>query len=493
MQSSVSSLSGEFIAQTSEAEYRVEHLQEFVRQARICFFAAMLVNPLFLFSDWRFYGQANFFYVITSRAAVEIASLLCWIALARVRSFYRFELVCAVWAGLVIAAATALESSHTDLGLLIIFILSAIFYLALPVSFRLALACGVVGSVVMLVEYISSAPTSYGQMAGVAMINAALALALILTKRLRRLNWAATRAERAANERLAKSRDMWQQFLQAVPAPLLITAKEDGRLIRVNDAAADYFGVDASAGVFKVEDCFDRKDWARLTASLRSSGRASGFEVRIHLPNGDEKDVLLAATTVATDGVEVVVTILVDITIRKELEALMKRMAHTDPLTGMPNRARFFSLAVDEIKRAQRYDRPLSVCMIDIDFFKRINDTYGHKFGDRALKAFAGLCRKWIREQDTVARIGGEEFGLLLPETDEDSALALADRLRAAVEELQLDQPVKSITVSIGVSAILPGEESVDAALSRADEALYSAKREGRNRAVLYRDIEAVL
>jgi diguanylate cyclase (GGDEF)-like protein len=124
--------------------------------------------------------------------------------------------------------------------------------------------------------------------------------------------------------------------------------------------------------------------------------------------------------------------------------------------------------------------------MVDIDVFKRINDTLGHEGGDLALKAFADLCRTWIRRQDIVARLGGDEFGLLLPETDASSALALADRLRADVEDLRIDRLLKPMTVSIGVSEVLQGETGVDVALSRADQALYAAKRSGGNRALLY-------
>jgi diguanylate cyclase (GGDEF)-like protein len=122
--------------------------------------------------------------------------------------------------------------------------------------------------------------------------------------------------------------------------------------------------------------------------------------------------------------------------------------------------------------------------MADIDHFKRINDTYGHGEGDRALASVADLCRTLVRAEDTIARLGGEEFALLLPETDAAQAVALANRLRAAVEELHLGGLPAPLTISIGISQFLAAETTVDAALSRADQALYAAKRSGRNRVV---------
>jgi diguanylate cyclase len=286
---------------------------------------------------------------------------------------------------------------------------------------------------------------------------------------------------------------MWQKFLKAVPMPLVIITKDGGRLMQANDAARGYFGAKLAAGSTLLADYFNRRDWDKLISILDSAGEVWGFESRIRLADGVERDVILAATTVEITDAETILTLFADITSRKQLEALMKRMAHTDPLTGLPNRISFFARAADEIYRARRYERPLSVFMIDIDYFKRVNDTYGHEAGDSTLKAFAQLCCEWIRQQDTMARLGGEEFGVLLPETDVASALALADRLRAVAEGLRIGNSSDHLTISIGVSEVLPDETTADAALSRADQALYSAKRAGRNLAVLYKDVESVL
>ena len=124
--------------------------------------------------------------------------------------------------------------------------------------------------------------------------------------------------------------------------------------------------------------------------------------------------------------------------------------------------------------------------MLDIDYFKSINDSYGHEAGDMALQAFATLCRTLVREPDIVGRLGGEEFALLLPETDQAGAFVLAERLREAVAAIRLGDLPVGITVSIGVAEVWGGELTVDAALARADCALYAAKRTGRNRVCMH-------
>jgi len=415
---------------------------------------------LFLFSDWRFYGHTHFYFAISGRSAIEIASLVGLAAVTRIKSFSQLEFVCIAWACLVTPASAILVSPHTDIALLVTFILPVLFYLLLPLSLRWTCVFGVGCSAAALGAYLSSGPLSeisFGMIAGMLMLNTVLALVLIQSNRLRRLEWTATRAERQANKELSKHRDMLQKIFKATPAPLLITAKDSGLLIQANDAAGDYFGAGHLNDSFQIENYMNQSDWSKLDLKLRSESLVAGFEARIRLSDGSVRNVLLAATEMAVAGAEALLTIFVDITHRKEVEAMMERLANTDPLSGLPNRTRFFAVAVEEIKRAGRYKRPLAVLMIDIDLFKRVNDTHGHDVGDAALKTFAGLCRIWVRSQDLVARLGGEEFGVLLPETDAATALALADRLRVAVAGRQMEGLIAPITISIGVSEVLRG------------------------------------
>jgi len=172
--------------------------------------------------------------------------------------------------------------------------------------------------------------------------------------------------------------------------------------------------------------------------------------------------------------------------IQKALEhARTRRLASTDGLTEVYNHRTFQERLSQEIARADRYRRPLSVLMIDVDHFKVYNDTCGHPQGDIVLQDLARLLREMSRTSDTVARYGGEEFAIILPETDSVGAQKIAQRLREQVEGYAFPgqdlMPGGSLTISIGVATHAPAG-SKDALLQAADTALYTAKREGRNR-----------
>jgi len=171
----------------------------------------------------------------------------------------------------------------------------------------------------------------------------------------------------------------------------------------------------------------------------------------------------------------------------RELEEANKRLeklASTDPLTGAYNRRYFFSRAKDEIQRAVRYARPISLLTLDIDFFKRINDQYGHAVGDNALVELVVSMQAMKRPSDVLARFGGEEFVLLLPETDCDETVNVAERMRKSIAAIKIDSGQGaeiSMTVSAGVATLSDAEDSLDNLLKRADQALYRAKAEGRD------------
>ena len=162
----------------------------------------------------------------------------------------------------------------------------------------------------------------------------------------------------------------------------------------------------------------------------------------------------------------------------------LKRLATTDQLTGLGSRSHFMDSAEGELRRADRFNRDLAVLMLDIDFFKRINDQHGHAAGDEALRVFSRVLGKETRAVDLLGRIGGEEFAVVLPETGLEAALHIAERVRAAVEQASFvfhhSAPIR-FTVSIGVALLQVGD-SLDSLLARADNALYQAKHAGRNR-----------
>jgi diguanylate cyclase (GGDEF)-like protein len=179
-----------------------------------------------------------------------------------------------------------------------------------------------------------------------------------------------------------------------------------------------------------------------------------------------------------------------NIRIQRAIEyAHAKRLANTDSLTGLYNRRSFQERLEQEVDRAMRYHRPLSLIMIDVDHFKQYNDTYGHLQGDNILVEVAHTLKTLSRTSDIVARYGGEEFALILPETDKANAEILGRRLREYVEQHPFPGtehlPTKALTISVGIASYTP-PDTKEALIEAADVALYHAKREGRNRVVVW-------
>jgi diguanylate cyclase (GGDEF)-like protein len=176
----------------------------------------------------------------------------------------------------------------------------------------------------------------------------------------------------------------------------------------------------------------------------------------------------------------------------RKLEAAHVKLldaARTDPLTGCMNRRYLMEAATREVARAKRSGSTLSVMMLDIDHFKKINDTYGHGVGDEALLSLVRTVLGHIRASDMLGRIGGEEFAILLPDTGVEQAWPVAEKLRESVGALEVNSSgghVFQMTASVGLAQLRPGEEDFLATLERADKALYKAKQTGRNRVVLF-------
>ena len=160
-------------------------------------------------------------------------------------------------------------------------------------------------------------------------------------------------------------------------------------------------------------------------------------------------------------------------------------LAVTDSLTGLYVRRYFMVKLQEEIHRADRYNKILSVIMVDLDRFKNINDTYGHDAGDRALKAISQFLQKNIRDVDAIARYGGEEFVMLIPDADKDAALCLAERLRDGLSRTRVGE-LPQITISLGVASYPADGTDIEELIKKADAAMYAAKQAGRNKAVKY-------
>ncbi len=172
--------------------------------------------------------------------------------------------------------------------------------------------------------------------------------------------------------------------------------------------------------------------------------------------------------------------------------AKIEYLASTDGLTEIFNRRHFLELSNQEFRQFVRHQRGFAVLYLDIDFFKRINDQYGHSVGDMTLQQFASMVRSQIRDVDLWGRMGGEEFALLLPETSLEEARAVAERIRLHCEQMRIQTTIQNtvqrvcVTVSIGLTEVLTVDTRVDEILHRADQALYLAKQSGRNRVEVF-------
>ena len=224
-----------------------------------------------------------------------------------------------------------------------------------------------------------------------------------------------------------------------------------------------------------VKDAFERKtEWS--------------FEGRFLTPNGEEKWWRGISKPVPVNDEEIVFNgVMIDISLQKKMEEELRSLATTDGLTGACNRRHFLYKSETELPRAKRYGHDLAVMMIDLDHFKQVNDTYGHAGGDEVLRRFVTTVRERLRGADVIGRIGGEEFALMLPETDLAGAIALAERVRTDIQDLNVrwDKRTINVTVSIGVAMLNKDDKDIHDIMVRADKALYTAKAEGRNRVMI--------
>lgn len=213
-------------------------------------------------------------------------------------------------------------------------------------------------------------------------------------------------------------------------------------------------------------------------------GERRDVEDRLINAAGEPFPVNLVVTPIIREGATVgVVSAFQDISERKRIEAELHHLATTDPLTGVANRRRFLEQMEMQRERLKRYAEPAALLIIDIDHFKRVNDRHGHAAGDAVLRHISGLAQSLLRRNDLFGRLGGEEFGILLPETGLEGAREFAERFRQHVGANPTPRDPGGIpcTVSIGVTAFLANDDGPDRVLARADAALYRAKERGRD------------
>jgi len=293
-----------------------------------------------------------------------------------------------------------------------------------------------------------------------------------------------------AAETIRKSEDERRRLFAASPVPMLLVRKRD-RVVRLaNDrcAAALRCKLSDFTGRRVSELFVHQSDFSDTLATLERGGEIDAMEIQLCAEDGSAFWALLSARPVQFGEEDSALVAFTDLTAQKAVEHQLRTLAQRDPLTQAYNRHHFWHLAHNEMARVKRYRRPLSLAMLDADLFKGINDRYGHDAGDLVLRAIVNTCHETLRESDVLARYGGEEFVVLLPETPREGAEAVMARLCERVARANIvleDGREVRVTVSIGLSALTDDDEDVETVLKRADEALYAAKRGGRNRVVL--------
>ena len=298
-----------------------------------------------------------------------------------------------------------------------------------------------------------------------------------------------SRERKHAEDRLRESQAIFQAIVENV-GDLVALLDTEGRRIYNSPSYRPLFSEEdiqiGSSSFLEIHP----DDRERIKAVFRrtvATGLGERGEFRFVLKDGSVRHIESEGRAIhdAKGKVSKVLVVSRDITERKRMETELLRLATTDFLTGLPNRRHFLARLEEEHARMQRLEgQRATVLMLDLDHFKRVNDRFGHATGDNCLKHLTALVRGELRKIDTAGRLGGEEFGIILPGADPTSAQVFAERLRLKVADTPfvLKDQVIQLTVSIGVAAMDGKDADAVAVLARADRALYGAKEGGRNR-----------
>lgn len=273
----------------------------------------------------------------------------------------------------------------------------------------------------------------------------------------------------------------------------------DGRFFETNDALCDMLGYShEEMKNLTFQNITHPDDLAadlKLVDQLKQQKiKSYRMEKRYYTKSGDILWILLTGSVVhdQTGQIKYFIVQIVDISAHKQLVENLNDLASRDYLTNLFNRRSFMELGEREFARAKRLNQDLALLMLDIDKFKLVNDNHGHKSGDTVLQRFSQLIEKDLRQIDLFGRLGGEEFAILLPNTDIIAAKNTAERLRELIETsvLKIGHKTIQFTISIGVSCLHPETSSLETMLNEADKALYIAKNSGRNQVCLSQEIE---
>lgn len=302
----------------------------------------------------------------------------------------------------------------------------------------------------------------------------------------------AKRTEAAARTDLGEAqsqRDEVRDLYDHAPCGYHSLDKE-GRIVRMNQTELGWLGRSLQEVLGRPYTDFlseqSQQVFQERFPEFARDGYIRDLEMELIKGTGSPMPILISATAIrdAQGNFLASRTTVFDNTEQKMNEAQLERLARTDVLTSLSNRRDFYERAQQEVARAKRSGKAFSLMLLDVDFFKKINDQYGHAGGDEVLRRLSRVLSDLLREVDTPARLGGEEFVVLMPETPLEGARLVAERVRAGMEATAVelgDGRLIRFTVSIGLAQWADGEDDIDVPLHRADEALYRAKAGGRN------------
>lgn len=280
-------------------------------------------------------------------------------------------------------------------------------------------------------------------------------------------------------------------MIDSSPFPIIISKITGEKILLVNDKACKIFGLSKKeCGYFKIKDFFvDEDNRKSFFAKLEKEHEVQDFDLMVcNLINSSPFWLSVSAKTIEYNNEMALYMAFQNITLRKARETSLQFQAERDPLTLAWNRRYFEKLVPERIKEAIKKQQNFSLLMIDADKFKNVNDTYGHKTGDKVLTELVACCQNDLREDDIVCRFGGEEFVIYLDNTNTHSAQIVAERLRRSLADLEIESENSEkfhFTVSIGVVSS-EKTASLDVLLRQVDDAMYLAKNNGRNRVEIY-------
>jgi diguanylate cyclase (GGDEF)-like protein/PAS domain S-box-containing protein len=288
---------------------------------------------------------------------------------------------------------------------------------------------------------------------------------------------------RALEKNFEESTNRLESLLNALPVAIVIIDHNTKKVIDLNPQAMVILGYtrEQLAGRnCKHFICGGTSHRCPLYDAKAKLERSEGSVIDV---TGNHIPVLKSVILTEIDNTKLILECFSDISEQKALENQLREMAETDFLTGLFNRRHFIERTEKEVSRSKRYDHPLSMIILDIDYFKSINDRFGHAAGDKVLKGIGQICQEAVRDTDFVGRIGGEEFAVVLIEGNLEGAYMVAERIRCRVAShaFQFEGKTIQCTISTGTSELIPQEDDLERLMKRADDALYRAKQAGRD------------